>query len=58
MHWFRRLPPIVRTMVTFVVIATVLCLLLGPTGILFALGIEAFYLLTIAFAASLDPDVY
>jgi hypothetical protein len=45
-------------MVTFVVIAIVLSLLFGPTGILYALGLEVFYLLTIAFAASLDPDVY
>jgi hypothetical protein len=58
MHWSRKLPPIVKTMVTFVVIATALSLLFGPTGILYALGFEVFYLLTIAFAASLDPDVY
>jgi hypothetical protein len=45
-------------MVGLVVIATVLCLFFGPTGILYALGLEALYLLTIAFAAILDPDVY
>jgi hypothetical protein len=58
MHWFRKQPPIVRTMVGFVVIATVLCLLFGPIGILYALGFEALYLLTMAFSAILDPDVY
>jgi hypothetical protein len=58
MHWFRKQPPIVRTIVGFVVIATVLCLFFGPIGILYALGFEALYLLTIAFAAILDPDVY
>jgi hypothetical protein len=58
MHWFRKQPPIVRTMVGFVLIATVLCLLFGPIGILYALGFEALYLLTMAFAAILDPDVY
>ena len=45
-------------MVEFVVIATVLCLFLGPIGVLYALGFEVLYLLTIAFAAILDPDVY
>jgi hypothetical protein len=58
MHWFRKQPPIVRTTVGFVVIATMLCLLFGPTGIPYALGLEALYLLTLAFAAILDPDVY
>jgi hypothetical protein len=42
----------------FVVIAAILSLIFGPTGILYALGFEALYLLTIAFAAFLDPDVY
>ena len=45
-------------MVGLVVIATVLCLIFGPIGILYALGFEVLYLLTIAFAALLDPDVY
>jgi hypothetical protein len=58
MHRFRKQLPIVRTTVGFVVIATVLCLFFGPTGILYALGFEVLYLLTIAFAAILDPDVY
>ena len=58
MRWLRKQPPIVRTMVGFVVIATVLCLFFGPIGILYALGFEVLYLLTIAFAALLDPDVY
>jgi hypothetical protein len=58
MHQLRKQPLIVRTMVGFVVIATLLCLLFGPTGILYALGLEVLYLLTIAFAAILDPDVY
>ena len=58
MHWFRKQPPIVRTMVGFVVIATVLCLFFGPRGILYAVGLEILYLLTIGFAAILDPDVY
>jgi hypothetical protein len=58
MHWFREQPPIVRTTVGFVVIATLLCLFFGPIGILYALGFEVLYLLTIAFAAILGPDVY
>jgi hypothetical protein len=58
MHWLRKQPPLVRTMVGFVAIATVLCLFFGPIGILYALGFEALYLLTIGFAAILDPDVY
>jgi hypothetical protein len=58
MHWFRKQPPIVRAMVGFVVIATVLCLFLGPIGVLYALGFEVLYLLTIGFAALLGPDVF
>ena len=57
-HWFREHRPIVRSMIGFVLIATVLCLLLGPVGILYALGIEVLYLLTVAFATLLDPDEY
>ena len=57
-HWFREQRPIVRSMIGFVLIATVLCLLLGPVGILYALGLEVLYLLTVAFAALLDPDEY
>ncbi len=49
-------------MIGFVTIATVLCLFFGPIGILYALGLEVLYLLTylltIALAALLDPDVY
>ncbi len=62
MHWFREQPPIVRTTIGFVVMATVLWLLLGPTGILYAIGFEVLYLLsyllTTAFAALLDSDEY
>ena len=58
MHWFRKQPPSVRAMVGFVVIATVLCSFLGPIGVLYALGFEVLYLLTIAFAALLSPDVF
>ena len=57
-HWFREQRPIVRSMIGFVVIAAVLCLFLGPIGILYALGFEVLYLLTMALAALLDPDVY
>ena len=57
-HWFREHRPIVRSTIGFVLIATVLCLLLGPVGILYALGLEVLYLLTVAFAALLDPDEY
>ena len=57
-HWFREQRPIVRSMIGFAVIATVLCLLLGPVGILYAVGLEVLYLLTVAFAALLDPDEY
>ena len=61
-HWFQEQRPIVRNMIGFVVIATVLYLFLGPIGILYALGFEVLYLLTylltMALAALLDPDVY
>jgi len=60
--WFRRHPFVVRTVIGFVVIATVLCLFLGPIGILYAAGFEILYLLTYllltALAALLYPDVY
>jgi hypothetical protein len=49
-------------MTGFLVITIVLCSLLGPTGILYAVGLEVVYLLTylflVAFATFLDPDVY
>jgi hypothetical protein len=61
-HSFQEQRPIVRSMIGFVVIATVLYLFLGPIGILYALGFEVLYLLTylltMALAALLDPDVY
>jgi hypothetical protein len=61
-HWFQEQHPVVRSMIAFVVIATVLCLFLGPIGILYALGFEVLYLLTylltITLAALLGPDVY
>ena len=61
-HWFREQRPIVRSMIGFLMIATVLYLFLGPIGILYALGFEVLYLLTYllttALAALLDPDVY
>jgi hypothetical protein len=61
-HWFQVQPTIVRTAIGFVVLAAVLWLFLGPTGILYALGFEVLYLLicllSTAFAALLDPDIY
>jgi hypothetical protein len=61
-HWFREQPAIVRSVIGFVVMAAVLCLFLGPMGVLYALGFEVLYLLvyllSTAFAALLDPDVY
>jgi hypothetical protein len=57
-RWFQEQRPIVRSMIGFVVIATVLYLFLGPIGIPYALGFEVLYLLTTALAALLDPDVY
>jgi hypothetical protein len=49
-------------MTGFLVITIVLCSLLGPTGILYAVGLEVVYLLTylflVAFTTLLDPDVY
>ena len=61
-HWFQEQRPIVRSMIGLAVIATVLCLFLGPIGILYALGFEVLYLLTylltMALVALLDPDVY
>ena len=60
--WFRGHPLVVRTVIGFVVIATVLCFFLGPIGILYAAGFEILYLLTYllltALAALLYPDVY
>jgi hypothetical protein len=60
--WFRKHPAIVRIAIGFAVIATVLCLFLGPIGILYAAGFEILYLLTYllltALAALLYPDVY
>jgi hypothetical protein len=58
MRWFQKQHPTVRATVGFVVIATVLYLFFGPIGILYAFGFEALYLLTIAFAALLGPDVF
>jgi hypothetical protein len=61
-HSFREQHPIVGSIIGFVVIATVLCLFLGPTGILYALAFGVLYLLTylltITLAALLGPDVY
>ena len=59
---FRRHPAVVRAAIGFVAIATVLCLFLGPIGILYAAGFEILYLLTYllltALAALLYPDEY
>ena len=61
-HLYREQHAIVRTLIWFVALATSLYLFFGPIGILYALGLEAIhlviYLLTTAFAAFLDPDVY
>jgi hypothetical protein len=61
-HSFREQPAIVRKIIAFVMIAIVLYWFLGPVGILYTLGFGALflliYLLTTAFAALLDPDVY
>ena len=61
-HSFREQPAIVRTIIAFVVIAIVLWWLGGAVGILYALGFGVLllliYLVTTAFAALLDPDVY
>jgi hypothetical protein len=61
-RWFREHPLIVRTVIGFLVIATILCLFLGPIGILYAAGFEILYLLTYlvmtALAALLYPDEY
>ena len=61
-HSFREQPAVIRTTIGFVVIATALCLLFGPVGILYALGLEVLYVLiylvAIAFATLLDSDVY
>jgi hypothetical protein len=49
-------------MIGFLAIVIALYLFVGPIGILYAVGFEIVvlltYLLTIAFAALLDPDVY
>jgi hypothetical protein len=61
-HSFREQPATVRKIIAFAMITIMLYLLLGPIGILYALGFGAvfllIYLLTTAFAALLDPDVY
>jgi len=61
-HSFREQPAVIRTTIGFVVFATVLCLLFGPVGILYALGLEVLYVLiyvsATAFAALLDSDEY
>ena len=61
-HLYREQHAIVRTLTWFVALATPLYLFFGPIGILYALGLEAIYLviylLTTAFASFLDPDVY
>jgi hypothetical protein len=61
-HWFREHPAVIRKMIGFLVITIVLCFLLGPTGILYAVGFEVAYLLTylfmVAFATLLGPDVF
>jgi len=62
LHWFREQRAIVRSMIGLIMIAAVLCLFLGPIGILYALGFEVLYLLTylltMALASLLDPDIY
>jgi len=59
MHWFREHPAFIRQVIGFLVITIVLCFLLGPTGILYAVGFEVIYLLAylfmVAFATLLDP---
>jgi hypothetical protein len=61
-HWFREHPAVIRKMFGFLLITIVLCFLLGPTGILYAVGFEVVYVLTylfmVAFATLLDRDVY
>jgi hypothetical protein len=61
-HQLREQPAVVRPVIGFVVLATILCLLVGPVGILYALGFGVLFLLiyglSAAFAAFLDPDVY
>lgn len=42
----------------FVVLAALSYLIFGPIGTLCALGFAVVYLLTMAFAALLGPDVY
>ena len=49
MHWFREHPAVIRNMIGFLVITIVLCFLLGPTGILYAVGFEVIYLLAYLF---------
>ena len=61
-HALSGLHGLARTIVPMVVVATLLCFYLGPTGILYALGFEVIllliYRLTVALAGLLDPDVY
>jgi len=47
MHSFREQPAIVRKIIAFVAIAMVLYWLLGPIGILYALGFGALFLLIV-----------
>jgi hypothetical protein len=61
-HSFQEQHATVRKLIAFLVITIAMYWLLGPAGILYALALGAvflvFYLLTRAFAALLDPDVY
>ena len=59
---FRKQPAIGRTVIGFTAMATILYLFVGPVGVLYAFGCGVLflliYLLTTAFAALLDPDIY
>ena len=61
-HSFQEQHATARKLIAFLVITIAMYWLLGPAGILYALALGAvflvFYLLTRAFAALLDPDVY
>jgi hypothetical protein len=61
-HSFQEQHAIIKKIVAFVAITIMMYWLLGPAGVLYALGFGTIfvvaYLLTKAFASLLDPDVY
>jgi hypothetical protein len=58
MRWFRKLPPFLRAMIEFALVAVVLCFLFGVIGFLYAVGLQILYWLIGGIAAILDPKTF